>query len=187
MAATARAGKVGARYARALVDVVARPQPPETPDAVERQLRNFLELTRESPELRTILESPAVPAPKKKALVERLGERIGLSRVTKNFLFVLLDHRRIALLESILPAFRALLDQRLGLVEAQVTAAAPVGDADRALVEDALRRLTGRQVRLSYAVDPGLIGGAVTRIGSTIYDASVREHLRVLREKLSSE
>ncbi len=186
MAARARADKVGARYARALVDVVARPQPPETPDAVEQQLRDFLEAIRESPELRAILESPALKPARKKALVERLGERLNLSRVTRNFLFVLLDHRRIGLLESILPAFRTLLDQRLGRVEAEVTAAVPLGDAQQALVEGALGRLTGRAVRIHYAVDPALIGGAVTRIGSTIYDGSVREHLRVLREKLST-
>ena len=177
---------VAARYARALTDVVTRPGAPETPEAVERQLREFQAFVAESPELRTVLASPAVSAPRKKALLERLGARIGLSRVGRNFLFVLVDHRRIGLLGTILDAFRALVDERLGMVEAQVTAAAPLAEAERAELEAALGRLTGRRVRATYAVDPGLIGGAVTRIGSTIYDGSVREQLRLLRERLSA-
>ena len=177
---------VAARYARALADVVTRPSPPETPEAVEKQLRDFEALTAESPELRTVLASPAVSGPRKKALLEKLGARIGLSRVGRNFLFVLVDHRRMALLGNILDAFRTLVDERLGLVEAQVTAAAPLAEAERATLEAALDRLTGRRVRANYAVDPALIGGVVTRIGSTIYDGSVREQLRLLRERLSS-
>lgn len=178
---------VASRYARALADVVTRPNPPESAGAVEAQLRAFLEITEQSAELRTILASPAVPAGRKKAIIEKLGERLDISRVTRNFLFVLVDHRRISLLGEILPAFRALLDERLGMVEAQVTAAAPLDEDERRALEEALRILTGRQVRLALAVDPALIGGAVTRIGSTIYDGSVRGHLQVLRGKLSSE
>ena len=177
---------IAARYARALADVVTRPGAPETPEAVERQLRDFQALIAESPELRIVLASPAVSGPRKRALLEKLGARIGLSQVGRNFLFVLVDHRRIALLGSILDATRALVDERLGLVEARVTAAAPLADAERAALEAALGRLTGLQVRANYAVDPALIGGAVTRIGSTIYDGSLREQLRLLRERLSS-
>ena len=177
---------VAARYARALTDVVTRPGAPETPEAVESQLRRFEALTAESAELRTVLISPAVTAARKKALIERLGAVVGLSRIARNFLFVLVDHKRIALLGGILTLFRAMVDERLGMVEARVTVAAPLADEERARLEEALGQLTGRRVRATYAVDPALIGGAVTRIGSTIYDGSVREQLRLLRERLSS-
>ena len=179
---------IGARYARALADVVTAPNPPATADAVEAELREFLDLIHESADLRNILASPAVNATKKRSIVEALGARIGtsgLSQVAKNFLFVLMDHRRLPLLEEILPAFRALVDESLGMVEARVSSAQPMAEADRAQLEAALGRRTGKKVRATYAVDPALIGGAVSRIGSTIYDGSVRENLRVLREKRS--
>jgi F-type H+-transporting ATPase subunit delta len=177
---------VASRYARALADVLTGPQPPDTAGTVEQQLRDFLGLVEESVDLRNLMDSPAVAAARKKALVETLGARIGLGKTARNFLFILVDHRRIPLLAEILPAFRSLVDEHLGLVQAAVTSAQPLAEAERAQLEAALGRKTGRVVRATYAVDPALIGGAVTRIGSTIYDGSVREHLRVLRERLSS-
>ncbi len=178
---------VTARYARALADVVTSPTPPATADAVEAQLRAFLELLNESRDLQTVLSSPAVQAAKKRTLVEQLGSRIGLSVTARNFLFVLLDHRRIPILPEILPLFRSMVDDRSGMVEARVTSAQPMNDAERATLEAALVKKSGKRVRATYSVDAALIGGAVTRIGSTIYDGSVREHLRVMRGKLSSQ
>jgi F-type H+-transporting ATPase subunit delta len=178
---------VAARYARALADVVTGPKAPATADEVESQLRTFLAVMDEGKDLRIILASPAVKAVKKKSIIDALGARVGLSPIAKNFLFVLLDNRRIPLLAEILPAFRAMIDARSGLVEAHVSSPAPMAEADRGMLEAALGRRTGKRVRATYTVDPALIGGAVTRIGSTIYDGSVREHLRVLRARLSSQ
>jgi F-type H+-transporting ATPase subunit delta len=177
---------VAARYARALADVVLQPGREAQADAVERELHAFRDLLQESADLRNALTSPAVKAARKRAVIEKLGERAGLSRTGRNLLFVLSDHRRLPLLGEVLHAFRVLVDERLGYVEAEVTSARPIEDSDRAALEAALARHTGRKVRAHYAVDAGLIGGAVTRIGSTIYDGSVREQLRVLRERLSS-
>ena len=177
---------VASRYARALADVVTGPQAPETPDAVESQLRNLLELIQESADLRNLMESPAVNAAKKKALIETLASRLELSRTARNFLFVLVDHRRISLLGEILTLFRALVDEHAGMVEAHISSALPLGDSERTTLESALARKTGLRIRASYLVNPALIGGVVTRIGSTIYDGSVLEHLRLLKEKLST-
>lgn len=178
---------VAARYARAMVEVVTRPGAPATPDAVRAELRAFLEAYESSDELRNVLANPAVPAPRKRALVERLAQPLGLSRISRNFLFVLLDNRRVNLLDQILRSFDNMLDERLGVARADVTSAAEVSKESRELIEQSLRRLTGRQVRAQYAVDPSLLGGVVTRIGSTVYDGSVRERLRQIRERLAAE
>jgi len=178
---------IAARYARALVDVVTRPAAPASPDAVRSELRAFLEVLEVSEELRNVLANPAVRALRKRALVERLGQPLGLSRISRNFLFVLLDHRRTGLLDEILRAFEGMLDERLGIVRAEVTTAAELGAAEHQLLEQTLAELTGKQVHAQFAVDPVLLGGAVTRIGSTIYDGSLREQLRQIRQRLSAE
>jgi F-type H+-transporting ATPase subunit delta len=177
---------VASRYARALTDVVTGPKPLEQPDIIDRQLSSFLELIEESVALRNLLESPAVRAARKKEVIKTLGARLELSRTAQNVLFLLVDHRRMAQLKAILTQFRAMVDEHMGLVQARVTSAQPLSDADRAGLEAALAGKTGRRVRASYDVDPSLIGGVVTRVGSTIYDGSVVEQLRLLREKLAT-
>lgn len=176
--------EVASRYARALTDVVTGPKPLEQPDVIESQLRSFQELIEESPALRNMLESPAVRAARKKAVIETLGARLELSRTARNVLFLLVDHRRMNQLGAILTQFRAMVDEHMGLVQARITSAQALSDADRAGIESALAGKTGRRIRAVYQVDPALIGGVVSRVGSTIYDGSVADHLRRLKEKL---
>ena len=178
---------VSSRYARALADAVTGAAAPAGSASVEQELQSFVAMTQESSDLRNILISPAVPVAKKKSLVAALGAKLGISLAARNFLFVLVDHKRIALLGEIVPLFRADMDERQGQVEAHVTSATELGPNGRASLESALAAKTGKRVRATYQVDPALIGGVVTRVGSTVYDGSVREHLRVLREKLSSQ
>ncbi len=178
---------VAARYARALADIVTKPGAAAAPDAVRAELGGFLDALESSEELRTVLANPAVAATQKRALIERLGQPLGLSRISLNFLFVLMDNRRIHQLGEVLGALGTMLDERLGIAQADVTTATELDEAGRGLMEQSLRRLTGKQVRARYSVDPSLVGGAVTRIGSTVYDGSVRENLRRIRERLSSE
>jgi len=175
---------VASRYARALTDVCTGPKPLEQPDVIERQLASFQEVLEESSDLRTLMESPAVNAKRKKAIVEALAARLELSRTARNVLFLLVDHRRMAQLGRILTLFRSMVDEHMGLVEARITSAQPLSDADRGGLEAALAAKTGRRIRASYAVDPAIIGGVVTRVGSTIYNGSVVENLRLLQEKL---
>jgi F-type H+-transporting ATPase subunit delta len=178
---------VSSRYARALADAVTGSAAPAGSDSVEQQLQNFVAMTEESADLRNILISPAVAVAKKKSLIAALGDKAGLTTAARNFLYVLVDHKRIALLPEILPLFRADMDERQGQVEAHVTSATELAPKDRASLEAAVATKTGKRVRASYQVDPALIGGVVTRVGSTVYDGSVREHLRMLRKKLSSQ
>jgi F-type H+-transporting ATPase subunit delta len=178
---------VSSRYARALADAVTGSAAPAGCETVEAQLQSFVAMTQESADLKNILVSPAVPVAKKKSLIAALGEKVGLSTAARNFLYILVDHKRIALLGEILPLFRADMDERQGQVEAHITSAVELNAADRAGLEAAVATKTGKKVRASYQVDPALIGGVVTRVGSTVYDGSVREHLRALRKKLSSQ
>ena len=147
---------------------------------------DFLELLRESPELRLLLESPAVPRTSKRAVIEELVARLGASRTLRNFLLVVQDRRRTALLPEIQRAFDARLDERQGITRADVTSARERSDAEKNELRGALERMTGRRVEALYRLDPALIAGAVVRIGSTIYNGSVRAQLERLRIRLAS-
>jgi F-type H+-transporting ATPase subunit delta len=172
------------RYARALVDVaVGQKRPEET----RQELAGFVELARASADLRNLLASPAVPREKKHAVIDAITKRAGIGKAVRNFLFVLVDNRRTGMLPQIVEAFEAQLLERLGVARAQVTTARELGGAEKAELTKALERLTGKRVQAEYTQDPGLIGGAVVRIGSTVYDGSVREQLNRLRAGLAQE
>lgn len=178
---------VANRYARALVDVSADAKNNLDPAQVDETLAAFEEAFVSSVELSSVLSSPTVPPARKRAVVAKLGESIGLAPLVRNFLYVLIDHRRVALLGDIRRSFQRLLDERLGLVRADVTTALPLDEAQRARVAAELSRLTGKQVRSEYSIDPALLGGVSARIGSTIYDGSVRGRLGSLRRQLTAE
>jgi F-type H+-transporting ATPase subunit delta len=177
---------LASRYARALVDVVTGPKSTVDPHQVQQGLLNFLEVFQGSAELRNALMSPSVPPVRKRAVVTRLSERLGASPVARNFLFVLADHRRFAMLAEILEAFGLLLDERLGFARADVISARDLNQTQRDTVSRQLERLAGKKVRTRFAVDPDLVGGLVTRIGSTVYDGSVRGQLQALGKRLAA-
>jgi F-type H+-transporting ATPase subunit delta len=140
-----------------------------------------------SAELRIALVTPAIQNARKREVVGRLLERIPVARAVRNFIYVLINHRRIAMLREIREAFELLVDERLGFVRAEVRSATPLDERRSASLEAALSRLTGKKMRLSFAVDSGLLGGAVARIGSTIYDGSVRGQIQQLRRQLTGQ
>jgi F-type H+-transporting ATPase subunit delta len=150
-------------------------------------LRDFLALLRESPQLGVLLGSPAVSRANKHAVAEALVERMGASRTLRNFLFVVIDQRRVGLLPEIQQAFDARLDDLEGVARADVTTARELNERERKQLRTVLERLSGRHVEANYQLDPALIAGAVVRVGSTIYDGSVRMQLERLRVKLESQ
>jgi F-type H+-transporting ATPase subunit delta len=172
---------IASRFARALADILT--DPAAASDAVAK-LRAFDELQQETPGLKNILISPAVSARKKKAAVARFGDQLGFSATLKNFVFVLIDHRRTAMLGEILASLESQLDDRRGIVRARVSSAQPLDEAQRRELEAALGRATGKQVFGQYAVDDALIGGLVARVGSRVYDGSVRGQLQAMRVRL---
>jgi len=137
-----------------------------------------------SSDLPAVLLSPAVPPARKRAVVSRLAAQLGVSTLVQNFLFVVIDRRRIAMLKDIRQAFETLLDERVGVVRADVSSARELASAQREKIRQQLARATGKQVRCEFAVDGDLVGGVVVRVGSTIYDGSVRGQLEALRQRL---
>ena len=178
---------LASRYANALVDVVTAPKSGVDPKHVLTELRAFEEVYGGSAELRNALTSPSVPPVRKRAVIGGIGGKLGMSRIARNFLFVLADHRRVALLPEVLEAFDLLLDERLGFVRADISSARELDETQRAAVSHKLEQLTGKQVRMRFAVDGDLLGGLVARIGSTVYDGSVRGQLQALGKRLAAE
>ena len=176
---------VASRYARALADLVFDTRRSIDPEGVAAELAAFEADLAESADLRSVLLSPAVSPVRKRAVVARLVERAGISRLVRNFICVLIDHRRIAILPEIRQAFHELVNERLGLVEVRIEVARELSQEQRAKVEQRLTRISDRKVRPKFATDEQLIGGMVARIGSKIYDGSVRGQLQALRRRLT--
>ena len=116
----------------------------------------------------------------------RLVDPMGVSKAVRNFLFVVIDHRRIHDLPSIVEAFDVLLDERLGYVRANVESAHALNDSQRASLESELSRISGKKAKVAFATDSSLIGGVVARVGGKVYDGSVRGQLERLRLKLAA-
>jgi F-type H+-transporting ATPase subunit delta len=173
------------RYGRALVDIVMAPGSPLRPEEAVAQIRAVAETIQGSPELRTALLTPAIQTSRKRAVMAQLLEKIGSSPLIRNFVYVVIDHRRIGIIGEILEAFELQLDERLGFVRAEVSSAAPLDERLGTGLESELSKLTGKRMRLRFDVDPALLGGVVARIGSTVYDGSVRGELRELARKLA--
>ena len=175
---------ISLRYARALVDSVMNPRNPLDPKLALSELRSMNEMIRGSSELRNVLLSPAVSNARKRSVISRFAETMPLSRLVRNFIFVIIDRRRTDILNDIADAFEIALDERMGIVRAAVKSASQLNDRQRAELQLELSRVSGKQVRCEFSVDPELIGGVVARIGSTVYDGSVRSQLETLRERL---
>ena len=172
------------RYAGALVDVALENNQAEQ---IKRELSSFAALVRESPELHAFLANPAIARAAKHAAIAQLVARMGARSTLRNYLFVIVDHRRAGMLAEIEEAFARILDARRGITQAEVASAADLSKEERAELSVALGKLTGQNVQAQFATDAGLIGGAVVRIGSMVYDGSVRARLERLRARMISE
>jgi F-type H+-transporting ATPase subunit delta len=172
------------RYARALADLAFDPKRGADPQGVAGELALFADALEASSDLRNVLMSPAVAPARKRAVVAQLAKQGGISGLVRNFLYVVIDHRRTALLPEIREAFRTLTYERMGMVEADISAARELPAGQREKVAERLGRMTGKRVQCRFAVNESLIGGMVARIGSTIYDGSVQGQLKALRRKL---
>ncbi|HWG59664.1 MAG TPA: ATP synthase F1 subunit delta [Candidatus Acidoferrales bacterium] len=176
--------EVAQRYAAALADAAI-----ELRDAgpVTRGLDAFLDAFFSAPDLRHFLESPAASAESKRRVIEKLAEALGLVPAVRNFLYLVVDHRRTEILGEIRQALRDELNQRLGVAEARVISARDLSEAERRELTAALERRTGKKIEATFERDEELLGGAVVRVGSTVYDGSIRERLARLRQQLESE
>ena len=173
------------RYARALVDVVFEPSAAVKVEDAVAQLRAIEQLLAESSDLRVALTTPAIQNSRKRAAMGKLLDEIGVSRVIRNFIYVIIDHRRVALLPEIREAFETLTDERMGFVRADVSSAVPLDEQQAAALTSELSRLGGKTARLKLSVDPALLGGVTARIGSTLYDGSIRGQLQQMQRELT--
>jgi F-type H+-transporting ATPase subunit delta len=175
---------VASTYARAFADVVLGAH--LDADRSVAELRAIASLLHESLDLRRVWENPAVPAEQKRRLLDVIAQRDGISKQVRNLVAVLIDHRRIHFLEPIIEQLGKELDARLGFAEAEITSSRPLGDDEKREFEGQVGKLTGKKVRARYGLDASLLGGAVLRVGSTIYDGSVKGQLERLKEAISS-
>jgi F-type H+-transporting ATPase subunit delta len=175
---------VASTYARAFADVILDTH--LDADRSIAELRAIASLLAESSDLRRVWENPAIPAEQKRRVLDVIAERDGVSTQTRNLVAVLIDHRRIHFLEPIIRQLEKDLDARLGFAEAQITSARLLGDAEKQEFETQVGKLTGKKVRAHYEEDQALLGGAVVRVGSTIYDGSVKGQLERMKEAISS-
>ena len=175
---------VAQRYAAALADVAAERKNGE---AVSRDLGAFVEAFFSVADLRNALESPAISAEVKRKVIEEIAAKMKLDAAVQNFIYLVADHRRTEMLREIQQAFRGELNARLGIVEAEVTSARELSAGEKKELTAVLERRTGKKVEARFQEDEALLGGAIVRLGSTIYDGSVRDQLNRLREKLETE
>lgn len=175
---------VASTYARAFADVVLA----DRLDANQALsgLRRVAALMQESMELRRVWENPAVPADQKRNLLDAIVQREGIERHVRNLVAVLIDHRRMQFLKRITEQLAKELDARMGFAEAQILSARELNDAERRTLEAQVAKLTGKKVRAQFGLDSSLLGGAMVRVGSTIYDGSVKGQLERIKAAISS-
>lgn len=173
-------------YARALVDAVFGERSGLSPQDAVEQLRSIESLISGSKELHRVLLSPAVVKARKQAVVSKLAEELGLNQLIRNFILVVVSHRRTYELNAMRQQFEALVDERLGWVPAEISSAKELTREQKEQVERVLGTKLGKFIRPTYKVEPQLLAGIRARVASREYDASVRGKLEEMRQALEA-
>jgi len=176
------AAAFASRYARAFADVMASAK--LDPVELDRQLNDYLGTWDGSAELRELFMNPAVPATQKISILDKLNAKMGLQRELRNLLAVLINNDRIGEVHEVAAAWRAEMQERLGIRQAEIVTARELGPQERAELVAGVGKLAGSRIEPSFKLDASIIGGTVVRIGSTVYDGSVRGRLERLKEAL---
>jgi F-type H+-transporting ATPase subunit delta len=173
------------RYASAFLDVATAAHLDSS--AIDRQFTDFLATWNGSADLREFFENPAIPAVQKVMFLDKLNAKLGLQKELRNLLAVLINNGRISAVAEVAAAYRKLLQDQLGIRQAEITTARELDPAERALLLSSVGKLAGARIEASFKLDKSILGGTVVRIGSTIYDASVRGRLDRLKEALVAD
>lgn len=173
-------------YARALAEGVFTPNSGLSPEEAVRQFNAVESFIDGSKSLQLVLLSPAVSKPRKESVVAKLAGELEVHRLIRNFLMVVIAHRRIQELPAMRRNFAAVVDERLGWAPAEITSAQELSNSQREEVERVLGTKIGKFIRATYQVDPTLIGGVRARVAAKEYDASVRGKLESLRQRLTA-
>lgn len=169
-------------YARAFADVVASAKLDTA--AIDGQIGDFLAAWDESAELRELFENPAVAATQKIAVLDKLNAKLGLQKELRNLIAVLIHNDRIAQVKEVAEAYRQELQERQGIRHAEIVTARELSAQEQGTLVAGVGKLAGAQVQATFKLDESILGGTVVRIGSTVYDGSVRGRLERLREAL---
>lgn len=173
-----------ARYAEAFADVVTDVKLDTA--AIDRQFSDFLSTWEGSPELRTFFVNPAVPSLQKIAILDKLNAKLGMQKELRNLLAVLIHNDRIGHVAEVAAAYRSILQRQLGIRPAEIVTARELNGDERTALVAELATLAGAKIDPSFRLDASILGGAVVRIGSTVYDGSVRGRLDRLKEALTA-
>ena len=173
-----------ARYASAFLEVVTAAKLDTAAIGVE--FNDFLATWDGSAELREFFVNPAIPAVQNVGFLDTLNAKLGLRKELRNLLAVLIDNDRIGAVSEVAEAYRRLLQEQLGIRQAEIVTARELDAAERDALVAEIGKLAGAQVEASFKLDPAILGGTVVRIGSTVYDGSVRGRLDRLKEALVS-
>ena|ERR1017187_6232552 len=173
-----------ARYATAFLEVVTAASLDTA--AIDRGLTDFLATWDGSRELREFFVNPAIPAVQKVVFLDKLNEKLGLWKELRNLLAVLISNDRIGSVAEVAAVYRRLLQEQLGIRQAEIVTARELGAAERSALVAEIGKLAGARVEASFKLDAAILGGTVVRIGSTVYDGSVRGRLDRLKEALAA-
>ena len=169
-------------YGRAMADVVVDRH--LDANRVSSELESIGTLLNESSELRTVWDSPSVASDQKLGLLDALAKKLGISREVRNFVAVLISNRRIQAFNEIAKGAIDQINQALGIADAEVLSVRELGTEERRRLEDQVAKVTGKRLRVRYSLDQKLMGGVVVKVGSTIYDGSVRGQLQRMKQQL---
>ncbi|HEX6546802.1 MAG TPA: ATP synthase F1 subunit delta [Bryobacteraceae bacterium] len=172
-------------YAEALADAVFRKDSGLAPEEATKQLAEAVDLIDSSAELQNVLLSPAVPRKKKTELIGKLFGESGLHRLIRNFLMVIVEHRRVTELKRIRDSFELAVDERQGYIRGEIITAAELTPEQRQQILHALGSAAGKFIRPVYRVDKNILGGVIARFGSKEYDGSLVGRLEAMRRRLS--
>jgi F-type H+-transporting ATPase subunit delta len=173
-----------ARYASAFADVVTDARLDSA--AIDRQFSDFLATWEGSAELRTLFVNPAIPATQKIEILDKLNAKLGLQKELRNLLAVLISNNRIDHVVEVAAAYRRILQQQSGIRPAEIVTARVLSADERNALVAQLAKVAGAKLDPSFKLDSSILGGAVVRIGSTVYDGSVRGRLDRLKEALTA-
>jgi F-type H+-transporting ATPase subunit delta len=173
-----------ARYASAFADVVTDARLDTA--AIDRQFSDFLATWGGSAELRTFFVNPAIPAAQKIGILDTLKAKLGLQKELRNLLAVLISNNRIGHVVEVAAAYRRILQQQSGIRPAEIVTARELSADERGALVAELAKVAGAKLDPSFKLDSSILGGAVVRIGSTVYDGSVRGRLDRLKEALTA-
>lgn len=173
------------RYATAFLDVVTDAR--LDTGAIDDQLSDFLATWDGSAELRAFLTNPAIAAKQKVAFLDKLNARLGLRKQLRNLIAVLIDHGRIGHVKEVAESYRRLMQERMGIRPAEIVTARELSSEERETLVAGVAKLADGRIEPVFKLDRSILGGTVVRIGSTVYDGSVRGRLERLKEELMAE